>query len=315
MAANRAEFIHRLIPKRHITCGVGAAAIEITSSAGFSLYQMSLSTFRTGNSRVNNNGFVGSAFRTMEIPSIRSILVHHKCPAFFTRLIRFLFRLIVHIKWFGIMACRIIRAGQIFPKTTKLNNHRWAALFAYLVRHLFIVFPFFFRMRISFFQLFAENTVEVGEYLKVCSITFRNLIQPLFHICSKADIHNTAKVFLQQFSYLESNFCRNKLLPIFFHILSSLDSIQNSCIGRRTANPLFFQCLDEAGFGKSWRRCCKMLFAFAGYREYGLALFKWRQIFLRFPLCLFTGRRFHNDGKPVKHHMRAAGSQPGLSAG
>ena len=98
MAANRAEFIHRLIPKRHITCGVGAAAIEITSSAGFSLYQMSLSTFRTGNSRVNNNGFVGSAFRTMEIPSIRSILVHHKCPAFFTRLIRFLFRLIVHIK-------------------------------------------------------------------------------------------------------------------------------------------------------------------------------------------------------------------------
>ncbi len=213
--------------------------------------------------------------------------------------------------WLDILAVGIVRARQIFPIAAHLHNHLGAA---FLAGHIgdFLIFRFiFFRFHIGGFQFLGEHVIETAHHLLIGGFAFGDFIQPIFQIGSESHIDDAFEIFLQKLGHFETDVGGDELLAFLGHVAALLDGVENRRIGRRTADALFFQRLDEAGFGISGRRRSEVLFAFRFLVHHQLAFFQRRQeIFFLFLLL----RSRTQNGEAREKHVHAGGFQEIISA-
>ena len=75
----------------------------------------------------------------------------------------------------------------------------------------------------------------------------------------KSDVDDALEILFQQVDDNDTQFRRDKLLVLLFHIVAVLNRIHNRRVRTRPADALFFQRLDEAGFGIAGRRLREVL--------------------------------------------------------
>ena len=75
----------------------------------------------------------------------------------------------------------------------------------------------------------------------------------------KADVDDEGKVFLEEVDDDDAELRRNELLILLFDVVAVLDGVHNGRVRTRPADALFFEGLDQTGFGVACRRLRKVL--------------------------------------------------------
>ena len=75
-------------------------------------------------------------------------------------------------------------------------------------------------------------------------------VQLFFHVGREADVDDLGEIFLQQIDDDDAQFRRDELFILLFDVIAVLDGIHDGRIRTRPADTLFFQRLDQAGFGE-----------------------------------------------------------------
>ncbi len=99
-----------------------------------------------------------------------------------------------------------------------------------------------------------EGSVEILEHLSPIGMLFLDVVQLLFHITGVANLEDLREC-LDQFigNDLAQIGCVEEVLD-FFHVLSSLNNLDNLSVGAGPANPFGFELLNQRGLGVPRRR-------------------------------------------------------------
>ena len=104
--------------------------------------------------------------------------------------------------------------------------------------------------------------IERAQHIHPVGGALLDIIELSLHLCREIRIHNMRKMLLHHLGRDLTEHRRLELLAVALDIHSRQDRGDGRRIGRRTADAVFFKCLDEGGFGESWRGLRKMLVAF-----------------------------------------------------
>ena len=146
--ASLTELVDRLIPERHVALRVAAASVENAAAMASALHHMTFMALWTDDARVDHDGFIRTAGRTLQVAAIGARAVDHECAAGIAFHIRHLFRPFGKAVRFDVLAVRIIRAGKIFPVAAHFHDHLCAAFLTGDIRDFLILLLIFFRFDI-----------------------------------------------------------------------------------------------------------------------------------------------------------------------
>ena len=91
-------------------------------------------------------------------------------------------------------------------------------------------------------------------------MTQRDLIEVVFEPGCEVVIDVLRKVFGQEAGHDAANVRRDKSFRVHLDVFAILERCDNARIGRRPADAVFLERLDEAGFGKARGRLGEVLF-------------------------------------------------------
>ena len=102
------------------------------------------------------------------------------------------------LKLFRIMAIRITAAGNKFSETPDTINERFSAVRAVSADRFRFSFRQLRHVFFCFFKLRFESTVKLTDHIYPFFVAFGNLVQLVFHLRCKTDIHDLIKMSDQQ---------------------------------------------------------------------------------------------------------------------
>ena len=137
------------------------------------------------------------------------------------------------------------------------------------------------------------------------SLAALDLIQILFHLGREVHIHDVGELLQHQAIHRPAQQGGLELFLVALHIAAVNDGGDNGCVGGRTTDAVFFQCLDEGRFGVAGGRLGELLLALQVAQLQHLTLLQRRQGGLL--LFLFVGGFLVQDGEAVKGNGIAAG--------
>jgi len=126
---------------------------------------------------------------------------------------------------------------------------------------------------------------EIFHGVEVGVLTFLDLVQLVFHFCSKAHVKNIGIVFYKQSVYIPAEFSRHER-PVFdYNVAPVLNGRDNGCISARSAYAFFLEFLYKACFVVFSGWLGEML---RGSNRYDLELVSFLEAFRQNALILFV---------------------------
>ena len=101
--------------------------------------------------------------------------------------------------------------------------------------------------------------VESVEHLRPLDLAGLDFIELLFHLAGERHLKQLGQSLDQQIVDLTAEFGRNQRIFFAHHIVARLNCLENRSVGRRSADAVFLQLLNQRGFGKARRRFSELL--------------------------------------------------------
>jgi len=147
---------------------------------------------------------------------------------------------------------------------TVFDNHISSTFFADYIGYLILNFNCF-QLFFCFFNRFFQIRIEIADNRFPLYLSFCDHIQKSFHISGKVDINNACERLLHNIIDHFTKFCHIKILVLFCNVSSCNDRRDCWCIGTRTSDSKFFQCLYKRCLGVMCRWLCEMLLIVKGF--------------------------------------------------
>ena len=161
----------------------------------------------------------------------------------------------------GIFAVRESGTSQEFTETAHLDDHfptaELADFVSFLIGHLQ---PLAFHGNFCIGQFLAETFVEFAQQSFPVLLTLFHGIQSGLHVGGKFHIDNIIEPLHHQSGNHFTQSRGHQALVLLDDVIPVLNDRNGGCIGRRTANTLFFHGLDQGCLGISGRRLGEVLF-------------------------------------------------------
>ena len=197
-------------------------------------------------------------------------------------------------------------AGQELAVLAHLDDHGTAAevadLAGRLVRHLDLLA---FHVLLGLLEAGGEALVEVVHGLVPVRLAALDLIEVFFHLCREVHVHDVGELLQHQAIYGPAQQGRLQLFLVALHIAAVDDGGDDGRIGGGAADAVFFQRLDEGGFGVAGGRLGELLLALQLPQLEHLTLLEGRKAGLL--LFLLVGGLFVQGGEAVEGDRVAAG--------
>ena len=134
-----------------------------------------------------------------------------------------------------------------------------------------------FRIFLCRRQLGGKIAEEVVQHLFPLGLVVRNLVEAILHLRGKIVVHQIAEVFFQPVGNDLAHFFGVKTTIFHPHVAAILNGRNDRRVGRRTANPAFFQLFHQRGLAETRRRLGKVLRRRQLHQAQAVALFDQRQ--------------------------------------
>lgn len=121
---------------------------------------------------------------------------------------------------------------------------------------------FFGRRRVAVARVFeprGELRVEIRHHVGPGNLAFLDLVELLLHSGRETDVEKLRKPLDEEVIHAEAEFGRNELALFAVHVVAILNRAQDRRVGRRAADAVFLELLDQRGFAVSRRRLGELL--------------------------------------------------------
>ena len=147
----------------------------------------------------------------------------------------------------GIAAVWEIRTGVEFAIFAQLDDHGLATDIT--VKTCWLILDLdFFHLAFGLGQFKLKGLVKAIDDLLPLLLANFDIIQFLLHFGSKGDVDDIGEKFHNQLVDNFAQFSRFEALGNQFDIIAFLNGFDGWCVGGWTANPIFFQGFNQAGF-------------------------------------------------------------------
>ena len=119
-----------------------------------------------------------------------------------------------------------------------------------------------------------QSLIEVIHRLVPVGLAALDLIQIFFHLGREVHIHDVWKLLQHQAIHRPAQQGGLELFLVALHIAAVDDGGDNGCVGGRTTDAVFFQCLDEGRFGVAGGRLGELLLTLQVAQLQHLTLFQ-----------------------------------------
>ena len=147
---------------------------------------------------------------------------------------------------------------------TVFDDHISSTFFADYIGYLILNFNCF-QLFFCFFNRFIQIRIEIADNRFPLYLSFCDHIQKSFHISGKVDIDNACERLLHNIIDHFTKLSHIKILVLFCNVSSCNNRRDRWCIGTRTSDSKFFQCLYKRCLGVMCRWLCEMLLIVKGF--------------------------------------------------
>lgn len=172
------------------------------------------------------------------------------------------------------------------------------------------------RLVLLFNQL-AEGIPEAGHQRNPVFLATRHRIELVFQLGGEVVVHVLGEVAGQKLGHRTADVGRAEAAAFHFHVLAEQQGLDDRGVGRRAADAIFFQRLDQRRFGEARRRLGEVLVGHDAVERHAVAGLHRRQLaaFVVILGALGVLAFFVHGQEAGHHHGGAAGAEHVFAAG